>query len=284
MCMHACVSKRDSSSTWHVHSFPWTFGVLNTMAIIIMMFFSVKKDKTADNKKHQAFAIPAPEQWRRWHLLCTSLHLATVSAALRYTWASLHVAPSLPESKAKNAVIDHWDEPQVLHNSNYIYSLNLCFQADPPHSSRTWLCMGKYSFTQRVFYYPPKWCAHSTVWLSHGWCFVKLLMSWCTFCVQHHFIQSHICRVHVFSGTLVEPAMCNFGTMIGIFYMSYCGVTGWNGYQNKSQHRKLTVTHTNDLLIKSGTLQSTTVLSLPPHIFDTMPHVLCVLTAIPTSP
>ena len=115
------------------------------------VLFSQKRQNTRQHKKHQAFAIPAPEQWRQWHLLCTSLHLATVSAALRYTWASLHVAPSLPESKEKNAVIDHWDEPQVFHSSNYIYSLNICFQADPSHSSRTWLCMGDCSFTQSFF-------------------------------------------------------------------------------------------------------------------------------------
>ena len=78
------------------------------------------------------------------------------------------------------------------------------------------------------FYFPPKWCAHSTVWLLHGWCRVKLLMSWCTFCVHHttmHQFTASLCsKPHmsgacVFSCKLVELAIRSFGTMIGIFYI-----------------------------------------------------------------
>ena len=34
-----------------------------------------------------------------------------------------------------------------------------------------------YPFIVRIFYYPPKWCTDSTLWLLHGWYHVKLLPS-----------------------------------------------------------------------------------------------------------
>ena len=46
------------------------------------------------------------------------------------------------------------------------------------------------------FYYPPKWC---TLQLWHSWFHMKLLLSWCKFCVHHtpcHFMQSHIHKVY----------------------------------------------------------------------------------------
>ena len=60
VCVCVCVTihQRDSSSTSHVYSFPWMFQVLNTLATIIIMFFSVKIDKTPDNATKNTQHLP----------------------------------------------------------------------------------------------------------------------------------------------------------------------------------------------------------------------------------
>ena len=102
----------------------------------------------------------------------------------------------------------------------FLYSAVLCFWADWLPSSCMWLWMSDCSFIQLDFEYLLKWCAYSAVWLLHGWCHMKLLPSWCTFCVHHHapvysFIGSHIlCRVRV---CLAVIRRFTFGWMTGIF-------------------------------------------------------------------
>ena len=67
----------------------------------------------------------------------------------------------------------------------YIYSAILCFWARSQRSSCMQLWMSDCSLTQHDFGYSLKWCTNNAVWLLHGWCHVKLLPSWCTFCVHH---------------------------------------------------------------------------------------------------
>ena len=51
---------------------------------------------------------------------------------------------------------------------------------------RFWMTVSLYLFMcVCIYYYPPKWCTDSTIWLLHGWCYVKLLLSRCMFCVHH---------------------------------------------------------------------------------------------------
>ena len=53
-------------------------------------------------------------------------------------------------------------------------------------------------------------------------------------------MQSHIPKVHACITVTCHFAL--FGRMTRIFFMCYCGnMGGWNQYQNKSQHRKLTL-------------------------------------------
>ena len=98
----------------------------------------------------------------------------------------------------------------------------------------------------------PEWLAFYSAFLNihrsgvlkhwHGWCHMKLLPSWCKFCV-HHTTMHHVtsCKTTyvrcVFSCNLL-PAL--LAERPGSF-TCYCGNTGWNGYRNKSQHRKLTL-------------------------------------------
>ena len=68
----------------------------------------------------------------------------------------------------------------------------------------------------------------------HGWCHMKLLPSRRVLRTPYnhapcHFMQSHIRKVYAY------PATCTFGRMTGcVFYV----LRGWNGYRNKSQHRR----------------------------------------------
>ena len=76
----------------------------------------------------------------------------------------------------------------------------------------------------------------------HGWCHMKLLPSWRVLCTPYnhapcHFMQSHIRKVYA----------CLAVTCHLHFWQNDCGLLcatavtqGWNRYQNKSQHRKLT--------------------------------------------
>ena len=76
----------------------------------------------------------------------------------------------------------------------------------------------------------------------HGWCHMKRLPSWRVLCTPYnhtpcHFMQSHIHKVHAYIAVT-----CHL-----YFWQNDQGLLratevtqGWNRYQNKSQHRKLT--------------------------------------------
>ena len=83
-------------------------------------------------------------------------------------------------------------------------------------------------------------------WLLHGWCHVKLLPFWRTFCVHHttmhqftdRCIQSRICRVACVLSCNLPPVFWQDDQDL----LCATAVTrGWNGYRNKSRHRKLTL-------------------------------------------
>ena len=52
------------------------------------------------------------------------------------------------------------------------------------------------SFHSAYFWYPPKWCTDSTLWLLHGWCHVKLLQSGHKFCVHHSGMHPFTVSLH----------------------------------------------------------------------------------------
>ena len=56
--------------------------------------------------------------------------------------------------------------------------------------------------------------------------------------VQCHFIQSHICRVHV---CLAVTCHLHFWQNDRDLLHATAVTRGWNRYRNKSQHRKLTL-------------------------------------------
>ena len=77
----------------------------------------------------------------------------------------------------------------------------------------------------------------------HGWCHMKLLPSWRVLCtpynhVPYHFMQSHICKVYAY---LAVTCHLHFWQNDRGLLHATAVTWGWNGYRNKSQHRKLTL-------------------------------------------
>ena len=75
----------------------------------------------------------------------------------------------------------------------------------------------------------------------HGWCHVKLLPSrrvLCTPCnhAPCHFMQSHTSKVHAY---LAVPCHLHLWQNDRDLLRAIAVTLGWNGYQNKSQHRKV---------------------------------------------
>ena len=62
-----------------------------------------------------------------------------------------------------------------------------------------------------------KWCTYSTIWLLHGWCHVRLLLSWHMFCVHHitmhEFTVSFFAKPHMYL-CLLFFNLCDFLTSI----------------------------------------------------------------------
>ena len=89
------------------------------------------------------------------------------------------------------------------------------------------------------------WLSTKVVYLQrwHGWCHMKLLPSQCVLCTPYnhapcHFMQSLIRKVHAYLA--VTCHMLFWRNDWGL--LRAAAVTrGWNGYRNKSQHRKLTL-------------------------------------------
>ena len=77
----------------------------------------------------------------------------------------------------------------------------------------------------------------------HGWCHMKLLPSRRVLCTSYnhapcHFMQSHIPKVHACSAVTCH---LHFGENDRGLLRATAVTRGWNGYRNKSQHRKLTL-------------------------------------------
>ena len=89
-------------------------------------------------------------------------------------------------------------------------------------------------------------CTGSALWMLHGWCHAKC----CRFsassvytiqpCTRlwRHFIQSHIGRAYV---CLAVTCHLHFWQNDRDLLRATAVTRGWNGYRNKSQHRKLTL-------------------------------------------
>ena len=73
------------------------------------------------------------------------------------------------------------------------------------------------------------------MYLQHGWCHMKLLPCRRVLCTPYnhapyYFMRSHIHKVHAYLAVT-----CHRGLL-----RATAVTRGWNGYRNKSQHRKLT--------------------------------------------
>ena len=121
-----------------------------------------------------------------------------------------------------------------------LYSAILCSQADSLHSHvilHEWI-----AFYSAFFFF---WISTEVVYLQrwHGWCHKKLLPSRHVLCTPYnhapcHFVQSHICKVCV---CLAVTCHLHFWQNdLGLLHATVV-TQGWNGYRNKSQHRKLTL-------------------------------------------
>ena len=77
----------------------------------------------------------------------------------------------------------------------------------------------------------------------HGWCHMKLLPSQHVLCTPYnhapcHFMQSHIRKVYA---RLAVTCHLHFWQNDRGLWRATAVTRGWNGYQNKSQQRKLTL-------------------------------------------
>ena len=91
------------------------------------------------------------------------------------------------------------------------------------------------------------WNGYSILWLLvmlHGWCHVKLLLSWHMFRVCH--TTMHQFTVSSYSNPHTQVHSCLAITCHLYFYQTDCDVLdataatqAWSRHQNKSQHRKL---------------------------------------------
>ena len=89
------------------------------------------------------------------------------------------------------------------------------------------------------------WISTEVVYLQrwHGWCQIKLLPSRHVLCRPYnhapcHFMQSHIHNVYV---CLDVTCHLHFWRNDQGLLRATAVTRGWNGYRNKSQHRKLTL-------------------------------------------
>ena len=76
----------------------------------------------------------------------------------------------------------------------------------------------------------------------HGWSHMKLLPSRRVLCTPYdhalcHFMQSHLRKVHTYLAVTYHPHLWQNDR--GLLRATVV-TRGWNGYRNKSQHRKLT--------------------------------------------
>ena len=77
----------------------------------------------------------------------------------------------------------------------------------------------------------------------HGWCHMNLLPFRHVLCTPYnhapcHFMQSHIRKVYA---CLAVICHLHFWQTDRVFLRATAVTRGWNGYRNRSQHRKLTL-------------------------------------------
>ena len=107
------------------------------------------------------------------------------------------------------------------------------------HCTRMWFYMSEQLFIARF------WISTEVVYLQHwhGWCHMKLLPSQRVLCTPYnhapcHFMQSHIRKVY--ACLAVTNHLHFWRNDRGLLHATVV-TQGWNRYQNKSQHRKLTL-------------------------------------------
>ena len=95
-----------------------------------------------------------------------------------------------------------------------LYSTLPCSWADSMRSCHMWLWMSLVLYG--VFWMFTEWCPNRAVWLLHSWFHLKLLLSWCIFCVHHTTMHQFTVLLHlkphtlgacVFSCNLLPPAL-----------------------------------------------------------------------------
>ena len=91
--------------------------------------------------------------------------------------------------KSCRDVQQHWERlqmlPSPLTDDHFYMALLLRSRADPLCFHRMWFYMSDQLFIA-CFEYPLKRCTHSAVWLWHGWCHVKLLLSRHVLCAPYN--------------------------------------------------------------------------------------------------
>ena len=105
------------------------------------------------------------------------------------------------------------------------------------HCARMWFYMSEYLYIARF------WISTEVVYLQrwHGWCHMKLLPSRRVLCTPDnhapcHFMQSHIRKVYA---CLAVTCHLHFWQNDRGLLRATAVTREWNGYRNKSQHRKL---------------------------------------------
>ena len=88
----------------------------------------------------------------------------------------------------------------------------------------------------------------------HGWCHMKLLPSRRVLCTPYnhapcHFMQGHIRKVYA---CLAVTCHLHFWRNDRGHLRATAVTRGWNGYRNKSQHRKLTLGEENSPAAPAG--------------------------------
>ena len=97
-----------------------------------------------------------------------------------------------------------------------------------------------------------EWVRTHIIWLFHGWCQVKLLPSPCTFCVQHTTMYQFTVSLHLVHVCLAVTCYLQFWQNDQDLWCATVVTWGWNRYQNKSQHRKLTLGRKIHPLLQQG--------------------------------
>ena len=126
------------------------------------------------------------------------------------------------------------------HIDDRLYSAILR-SLEQTHCSRMWFYMSDWLYSA-FFEYPPRWCQYLQRW--HGWCHMKLQPSRRKSCV-HHTAMHHVtsCKATYLTVYACLAVTCHLRFWEnGRDLLRATAVTrGWNGYRNKSQHRKSTL-------------------------------------------